>query len=234
MDDKISILQNKLSNCDAQTGLQYIAAQFGNEAVFSTSFGIEDQVITAIIASYHLPITIFTLDTGRLFAETYSVWDRTIEKYDSIIETYYPNQQNLKDFVTTHGPNSFYNSVNNRLACCNIRKVEPLALALKNKKIWITGIRKEQSADRNIDSCIEWDEKNNIIKYHPLLNWSFDEVNDYVLKNNVPINTLHDKGFVSIGCQPCTRAIKPGENFRAGRWWWEVQSKKECGLHNKN
>lgn len=231
MREQLNILKDQLNVLDAVEGLRLVATRYGADAVFSTSFGIEDQVITHYIATEKLPIGIFTLDTGRLFAETYSTWSRVIEKYALPIDTYYPDTLQLQDFVTAKGPNSFYETVENRKQCCYIRKVEPLQRALKGKKIWITGIRAEQSANRHLDSNIEWDEVNGIIKYHPLLNWSFDEVKIFIKKNNVPYNPLHDKGFVSIGCAPCTRAIREGEDFRAGRWWWEDNSKKECGLH---
>lgn len=220
-----------LAAISATEGLQWIAKQYGEHAIFSTSFGIEDQVITHLLAEQESPATIFTLDTGRLFAETYSVWSRTVEKYGLSIHTFYPDAQALQAFVTEKGPNSFYESVENRKQCCYLRKVEPLKRALAGKKIWITGIRAEQSPERQFDSQVEWDESNHIIKYHPLLHWTFEEVKALVTKENIPYNPLHDKGFVSIGCAPCTRAIKPGEDFRAGRWWWEDASKKECGLH---
>ncbi len=230
MSSTINILQDQLRSLSAAEGLQYIANVFGNEATFSTSFGIEDQVITHLIATQNLPISIFTLDTGRLFAETYSTWDNTIAKYKLAIQTYYPDAGQLQEFITENGPNSFYESVAQRKTCCAIRKVYPLKKALEGKKVWITGIRAEQSADRQLDTTIEWDAANNIIKYHPLLHWTFDEVTNFVNQHHIPTNPLHQKGFVSIGCAPCTRAIEPGEDFRAGRWWWE-DAQKECGLH---
>jgi phosphoadenosine phosphosulfate reductase len=192
---------------------------------------LEDQAITHFIASNNLPVKIFTLDTGRLFPETYSTWSRTVEKYPLTISAFYPEANSLQGYVSEKGPNSFYESVENRKQCCFIRKVEPLQRALKGNKIWITGIRAEQSNDRHGMPMVEWDEVNQIIKIHPLLNWTWGQVKQFVSKNDVPCNPLHDKGFVSIGCAPCTRATKPGEDFRAGRWWWEDSSKKECGLH---
>jgi phosphoadenosine phosphosulfate reductase len=230
LNETITILQDQLQALSAADGLQYVANQFDVGATFSTSFGIEDQVITHLIATQNLPISIFTLDTGRLFAETYSTWDNTLAKYKLAINTYYPDAGRLQDFITQNGPNSFYETVANRKTCCTIRKVEPLKKALEGKKIWITGIRAQQSTDRQLDTNIEWDAANNIIKYHPLLYWTFDEVNEFVSNHNIPTNPLHQKGFVSIGCAPCTRAVEPGEDFRAGRWWWE-DAQKECGLH---
>ncbi len=211
--------------------LRRIAEAFAGRAVFSSSFSWEDQIITHIIFTEALDIEVFTLDTGRLFPETYSTWSRTLEKYGRPIHAYYPNALALQEFVTAKGPNSFYESVENRKQCCHLRKVEPLQRALNGKKIWITGIRAAHSPDRNDMRQVEWDPANKIIKYHPLLQWTTKEVRSFIDKNSIPYNPLHDKGFVSIGCAPCTRAVKPGEDFRAGRWWWEDATKKECGLH---
>jgi len=211
--------------------LQTIASLFPNEVVFSTSFGIEDQVITEWIGKNNINIDIFTLDTGRLFKETYSLWSRTLERYQLRIKTYTADTTLLEDFISRKGPNSFYESVENRKECCRIRKIEPLQRAIKGKKIWVTGIRSDQSINRHDMDFIEYDETNQIIKIHPLFDWTFEEVKNYCKKQYIPYNVLHDKGFPSIGCQPCTRAIQEGEDFRAGRWWWEDQSKKECGLH---
>jgi phosphoadenosine phosphosulfate reductase len=211
--------------------IEWLTREYPGQVIFSTSFSYEDQVITHSILSNKLPVKIFTLDTGRLFAETYSVWSSTNEKYNTKIKAYYPNEAALQEFVEAKGPNSFYESVDNRKQCCFIRKVEPLKRALAGNAVWITGLRAEHSADRTNLPVIEWDEANQVIKYHPLLHWTTEEVKNYIAKNHVPYNPLHDKGFVSIGCAPCTRAIKPGEDFRAGRWWWEDADKKECGLH---
>jgi phosphoadenosine phosphosulfate reductase len=227
----VSELLNELKGKEIAEQLQILASRFPGEVVFSTSFGLEDQAITYFIASNKLPVKVFTLDTGRNFPETYSTWSRTVEKYGLTISAYYPDANSLQEFVSEKGPNSFYESVENRKQCCHIRKVEPLQRALKGNKIWITGIRAEQSNNRHDMPMLEWDEANQIIKFHPLLSWTWGQVKQYVSKNDVPYNPLHDKGFVSIGCAPCTRAIKPGEDFRAGRWWWEDNSKKECGLH---
>jgi phosphoadenosine phosphosulfate reductase len=211
--------------------LRILSEKYEGEIVFSTSFGIEDQVITDFIFKNNLSIKVFTLDTGRNFQETYSTWNKTLLKYKNPIDVFYPNTEGVEKLVREKGPNSFYDSVENRKECCYIRKVEPLNRALKNQKIWITGIRAEQSTNRHDMSNVEWDGGHNLVKYHPLFNWSFEEVKHYVHENGIPYNPLHDKGFVSIGCAPCTRAIQAGEDFRAGRWWWEDASKKECGLH---
>ncbi len=208
-----------------------LTTEFAGEVTFSTSFSYEDQLITDMILSNALRVSIFTLDTGRLFSETYSVWSATNEKYNTRIKSYYPDNSLLESFVGEKGINSFYESVENRKDCCFIRKVEPLKRALKGKSIWITGVRAEHSPNRHGMPQVEWDESNQIIKYHPLLHWTTEEVKDYINKYSIPYNILHDRGFVSIGCAPCTRAIKPGEDFRAGRWWCEDNTKKECGLH---
>ncbi|MFT3826943.1 MAG: phosphoadenylyl-sulfate reductase [Chitinophagaceae bacterium] len=208
-----------------------LTRRFAGKVTFSTSFSYEDQVITHEIASRKLPVSIFTLDTGRLFPETYSVWNNTREKYDTHVQAYYPDYRLLEEFITEKGPNAFYESVENRKQCCYIRKVEPLKRALQGYSIWITGLRAEHSPDRKSLEKIEWDEGNQLIKYHPILHWTTEDVKQYINENNVPYNILHDRGFVSIGCAPCTRAVKAGEDFRAGRWWWEDAAKKECGLH---
>lgn len=227
----VSQLIHQISGLDIAQALEVLANRFPGKIVFSSSFSYEDQVITHEILSNHLPVNIFTLDTGRLFAETYSVWSSTNEKYKTNIRAYYPQAAALQEFVEEKGPNSFYESIDNRKQCCHIRKVEPLQRALAGQKIWVTGLRAEHSASRENLPPLEWDETNQVIKYHPVLHWSFDDIQDYIRENNVPYNPLHDRGFVSIGCAPCTRAVKPGEDFRAGRWWWEEAGKKECGLH---
>jgi phosphoadenosine phosphosulfate reductase len=227
----IENIKQKIEGLGPVEALTFLADQFPGEIVFSTSFGWEDQAITHMIFTNNLPIKIFTLETGRLFPETYYVWNRTMEMYEKPIHAYYPNHELLEQMVNVKGPNSFYESVENRKECCGIRKVEPLKRALSGNKCWVTGIRAEQSANRQFMDNIEWDEQNNLIKFHPIYSWTLDQVKAYIKENNIPYNTLHDRGFPSIGCAPCTRAVQPGEDFRAGRWWWEDQSKKECGLH---
>ncbi len=214
-----------------ETILIRIASDYPNQVVFTTSFGLEDQVITHIIFSNNIPIDVVTLETGRLFKETYKTYNKTLEKYNKTIQAYYPNTQEVEQMVSQKGPYSFYTSVENRKECCTIRKVKPLNRALEGKQIWITGIRAEQSPNRQDLHMFEFDDERQLIKCNPLINWTFTQVQEYIKKNQIPYNSLHDKGFVSIGCEPCTRAIQPGEDFRAGRWWWEDNSKKECGLH---
>lgn len=225
-------LTDQLAGLSEVDALRRLAELYPGQVVFSTSLGYEDQVITDMILANDIPIRIFTLDTGRMFAETYSVWKKTNDRYATKIETYFPERAAEETLMTEKGPYSFYDSVENRKECCGIRKVEPLNRALQGQKIWITGIRAEQSPNRQTMTQVERDDAHDLFKFHPLMNWTFEQVKDYVKTNNVPYNPLHDRGFVSIGCQPCTRAIQPGEDFRAGRWWWEDNSKKECGLHS--
>jgi len=224
-------LRTDLEHQDPVASLFLLAERFPGKVVFSTSFGWEDQIITHLIFSNHIPIKVFTLETGRLFPETYYVWNRTLEIYGKPIVAYYPDNDALQEMVSKKGPTSFYESVENRKECCYIRKIEPLKRALEGQECWITGIRAEQSLNRHDMDNLEWDEGNQIIKFHPLFDWSLDDVKAYVKNNHIVYNPLHDKGFPSIGCAPCTRAVREGEDFRAGRWWWEDQSKKECGLH---
>jgi phosphoadenosine phosphosulfate reductase len=210
--------------------LEMICALFPGKVVFSSSLGQEDQVITDAIFKNDLPIKIFTLDTGRLFSESYELLERTTARYKKPIRVYFPEASDVEEFVTTKGVNSFYESVENRKECCNIRKVKPLNRALRGADVWITGVRAEQSNTRKDMPMIEWLEEKQLYKFNPLLHWTYLEVVDYLKEFYVPYNALHDKGFVSIGCAPCTRAIEAGEDPRAGRWWWET-SQKECGLH---
>jgi phosphoadenosine phosphosulfate reductase len=222
----------KTKDFSIEETLAFLADEYKDKVVFSTSFGQEDQVITALIAKNNLPITIFTLDTGRLFQETYDVFHKTLKKYKIDIKTCFPEAAAVEELLNKKGPNSFYESVENRKECCFIRKVAPLTKALKGNEIWITGLRAEQSENRNDLAAFEYDANFKLIKFNPLLKWTLAEVQKYIDDNNVPQNALHKKGFVSIGCAPCTRAIAPGEDIRAGRWSWE-SSHKECGLHQK-
>jgi len=211
--------------------LNFLIENHTGKVVFTTSFGYEDQVISDIIFKNNLDIKVITLDTGRLFPETYKVYLSTLEKYKKPIKAYFPPTAEVEELLEKKGPFSFYESLENRKECCYIRKVIPLKRALAGNEIWITGLRASQSDNRSEMQFFEWDGGNGIVKFNPLMEWSLEQTTDYVKENNVPYNVLHDRGFVSIGCQPCTRAIEPGENFRAGRWWWEQGSGKECGLH---
>ena len=225
-------LLEKTKDFTIEETFSFLANEYKDKVVFSTSFGQEDQVITALIAKNDLPINIFTLDTGRLFQETFDVFHKTTKKYKNDIKTYFPDTVAVEDLLNKKGPNSFYESVENRKECCYIRKVAPLTKALDGNEIWITGLRAEQSENRNDLAFFEYDAHFKIIKFNPLLKWTLQEVQNYIDENNVPQNALHKQGFISIGCAPCTRAILPGEDIRAGRWWWE-SSHKECGLHQK-
>ena len=199
--------------------------------VFTTSFGIEDQAIVHFIAERGLDIEVATLDTGRLFPSTYALWAETEQKYGLRIASFHPDAQALGSFVAAQGINGFYGSAEARQACCNVRKVEPLGRSLEGAAAWVTGLRADQSGNRAAVALESWDEARELVKFAPLFDWDRAQVADFCAAEHIPINPLHAEGFVSIGCQPCTRAIKPGEPERAGRWWWEDDQKAECGLH---
>jgi len=224
-------IDTSISELPAEQLLIKIAEIFGDKTAFSTSLSWEDQVITHYIFSNDLPIRVFTLDTGRIFPETYSVLNSTRDRYKKDIEVFFPSTDKVQELVTRKGASSFYESLENRKECCGIRKVEPLNRALRGVECWITGIRSAHSESRSQLPVIDYDETRRIQKVNPLANWSLEEVKAVISQFNIPYNVLHDRGFVSIGCQPCTRAISEGEDFRAGRWWWEQSDKKECGLH---
>jgi len=231
LETRVSDLRQQFTTQDALDILRTAVEEAPGKVTFSTSFGIEDQIITHLIFAHDLPIEVFTLDTGRNFQETYSTWSKTVLKYQKPIKAYAPQTESLQALVEAKGPNSFYESIENRKECCGIRKIEPLNRALQGQQIWITGIRAEQSQNRQTMEAVEWDEPHQLIKIHPLFNWTWEQCWAFAKDNGVPTNPLHQQGFVSIGCAPCTRAIKPGEDFRAGRWWWENADAKECGLH---
>ncbi len=226
----LNILEEFASEHSIEDTLNYFTHLFPGAVKFSSSLGQEDQVLTDIIARNKIDIEIFTIDTGRLFPETYDLLERTGYRYNVNIKTYFPQAEAVQEFVNTQGINGFYHEIANRISCCGIRKVEPLNRALQGCKVWITGIRGDQSENRSHMPLVEWNEAKQLYKFNPLLHWSYDDILNYINQNHVPYNKLHDQGFVSIGCAPCTRAIEPGEDPRAGRWWWEA-SKKECGLH---
>ncbi len=200
-------------------------------AAFASSFGVEDMVLLDLIATHAREIEVFTLDTGRLPEETYRLMSKARERYPVPVRVYCPEGQALGTYIERNGPDAFYQSVAQRRECCHIRKVEPLGRALEGKKSWVTGLRRDQSPTReNLDIKL-WDKTNGIFKFNPLLEWGVDEVWAYIRTNDVPYNSLHDAGYPSIGCGPCTRAVEPGEDIRSGRWWWESADSKECGLH---
>lgn len=202
-------------------------------AVFANSLGAEDMLLTDMIVRAQLPIEIFSLDTGRLPSETYDLMGRLRRHYGLTLQLYYPNHALLENYTREHGINGFYDSVELRKACCHVRKVEPLQRALAGKKAWITGLRAEQAATRSELAAHEFDSENGLEKFNPLADWTEREVWAYIRANDVPYNKLHDRLYPSIGCAPCTRAIAHGEPIRAGRWWWEDPTGKECGLHIK-
>ena len=208
-----------------------IVAQATGPVVFTTSFGLEDQVLTHVIAAAKLPVTFATLDTGRLFPEVYALWQETEECYGLLIRPYYPRHDTLELHVRQNGINGFHASRDARKSCCDIRKVEPLGRALAGASIWLTGLRADQSAARGGVKLAEADAARGLVKASPLIDWTRERALAFAQQNGVPLNPLHARGFVSIGCQPCTRAIRPGEPERAGRWWWEDDAAKECGLH---
>jgi phosphoadenosine phosphosulfate reductase len=224
-------ITNQLTGKPVEEQLMLLATIFEGKIVFTTSFGIEDQLITHLIFTHNIPVEVVTLDTGRLFQETYSVFYETINRYNKKISVYFPDHEAVEKMMTEKGPFSFYYSKENRIECCRLRKVVPLNRALEGKMCWISGIRADQSDNRSQMNFIEYEEDRNIYKFYPLFEWSMGEVEDFIKKNQIPYNILHDKGFVSIGCAPCTRAVKKGEDFRSGRWWWEADGSKECGCH---
>jgi phosphoadenosine phosphosulfate reductase len=223
-------LDAELTSLDLPGRLALVAA-FGGRAVFTTSLGIEDQVITAAIGLARLPIDVSTLETGRLFKETVDLIGETEERFGIEIRRFHPEQDDIDAYAAKYGLNGFYESVEARHACCHVRKLVPLAKALSGAAIWVTGLRRGQSGNRAATPFAEYDAERDLIKVNPLADWSLEDINAYVEAEAVPTNPLHKRGYPSIGCEPCTRAIKPGEPERAGRWWWENDEKRECGLH---
>ena len=219
---------------DAARALLRRAAREFAPATFANSLGAEDMVLTDLIFRDALPIEVFTLDTGRLPNETYALLDAIAARYGARPRVLFPRSEAVEAYVTSHGVNGFYNSVDLRKACCHIRKVEPLRRALAGKKAWITGLRREQAVTREDLAVQSFDAANGLIKFNPLIDWSHDEVWAYIRTHAVPYNALHDRGYPSIGCAPCTRAVAAGDDIRAGRWWWENPESRECGLHVSN
>jgi len=222
-------IDTKLAGLDL-AGRLALAAQLGR-AVFTTSLGIEDQVITAAIGTHRLPIEVSTLETGRLFKETVDLIGETEERYGIDIRRFVPEQDDIDAYAAQYGLNGFYDSVEARHACCHVRKLKPLAQALSGADIWITGLRRGQSGNRATTPFAEYDAERGLLKINPLADWDIETIKAHVAAEAIPVNPLHGRGYPSIGCEPCTRAIKPGEPERAGRWWWENDEKRECGLH---
>ncbi|MGX5665492.1 phosphoadenylyl-sulfate reductase [Rhizobium daejeonense] len=228
--EAIASLDATLAKADLTERLRLVSA-LGGRAVFTTSLGIEDQVITAAIGLAGLPIEVATLETGRLFQETVDLISETEERFGITIAKFGPEQDDIDAYAAKYGLNGFYESVEARHACCHVRKLVPLGKALAGATIWVTGLRRAQSGNRAATPFAEYDAERNLIKVNPLADWSIEDIDAYVESQAVPTNPLHKRGYPSIGCEPCTRAIKPGEPERAGRWWWENDEKRECGLH---
>ena len=229
----INDLNQKFQNSEAQEIIEYFIKEYGRDAALSSSLGAEDQVLTDMILKADNNANIFTLDTGRLHPQTYDVMDATNLKYGVKLNVFFPLNEKVEELYQKQGINGHFESIENRKYCCNIRKIEPLKRALKPLKVWITGLRAAQSVTRIDMPVVEYDDNFKVIKVNPLINWNEDDVWEYIKINNVPYNKLHDQGYPSIGCAPCTRPVKAGEDIRAGRWWWENPEHKECGLHAK-
>lgn len=229
----VSGLAAQAEPLSAQDVVRLAVERFGRNVALSSSFGAEDMVLIDMLMQVDPQARIVSLDTGRLPQETYNVMDATREKYGARIDVFFPQAEAVQSMVAEHGLNLFYQSVDFRKQCCGVRKTEPLRRALAGLDAWFTGLRREQSVTRTGVEKIEWDEGNGLIKVNPLADWTLEDVWKYIRDRNVPYNALHDRGYPSIGCAPCTRAIQPGEDQRAGRWWWEHPDTKECGLHVK-
>ncbi|MCK9617467.1 MAG: phosphoadenylyl-sulfate reductase [Lentimicrobiaceae bacterium] len=214
--------------------IRYFSDVYAGKVAFASSLGAEDQVIMHLIATLDVPIHIFTLDTGRLFAETYDLLHKTQNRYRLPIRVYFPEKKEVEEMVNQKGINLFYNSLANRKQCCRVRKIDPLQRALQGMQVWICGLRWQQGITRTKNQMVEWDEQNQMLKVNPLIHWTDEQLWGFIRQNNIPYNILHDKGFPSIGCQPCTRSVALGEDLRSGRWWWENPENRECGLHKKD
>lgn len=233
MKQQIEQLNQQLEGKSTEEILRFFLSEYKGKIALSSSLSIEDQVLTDLILKIDKSARIFTLDTGRLFPETYSLIEKTNMKYGIKLEVFFPDYTAVESMVKTEGMNLFYNGIEQRKTCCRIRKLEPLKRAFQGLEVWICGLRQEQSITRQNMQLVEWDEGNQLIKLNPLIHFTETEVWDYIKKQAVPYNKLHNDGFPSIGCQPCTRPIQTGEDIRAGRWWWENPEQKECGLHKR-
>jgi len=233
MNNDLLSLVKELNVLSAEDRIRVLGRQYGHEISLASSLGAEDQVLTFLLRKVSPESSVFVLDTGRLNQETYDVMQETQVKYQFQYQVFFPNFDAVEKMVSENGPNLFYYSVENRKACCYVRKVEPLRRALTDKKGWITGLRRAQSVTRQDLQVAEWDETHSMLKFNPLFDWSTEQLLDFIKKNDIPYNRLHDQGYPSIGCAPCTRTVEPGEDIRAGRWWWENPETKECGLHLK-
>ncbi|NCA85891.1 MAG: phosphoadenylyl-sulfate reductase [Clostridia bacterium] len=231
--EQLHQLNQRFAGTSAHEILEYFLKSYQHRIAFATSMGAEDQAITHMMAGIDRNSRIFTLDTGRLFQETYDAIERTNARYGINIEVFFPEREQVEKMVNEKGVNLFYESIDNRKLCCHIRKIVPLRRALQGMDVWISGLRRSQAVTRQNLQPVEWDCTFGLLKINPLIDWTEEQVWDFINKNNIPYNRLHDQGFRSIGCLPCTRAIAPGDDVRAGRWWWETPEQKECGLHPK-
>jgi phosphoadenosine phosphosulfate reductase len=227
-------LNERFRDASAQEVVGYFLKAYQGRIALSSSLSIEDQTLTDIIVTQDKNTRIFTLDTGRLFPETYQLIEKTNMTYGIKIEVFFPDYHEVQRMVREEGINLFYNSVESRHRCCQIRKLEPLKRAFQGLDVWICGLRREQSITRQDMQVVEWDEMHQLIKVNPLISWTEQQVWEYIKKHSVPYNKLHDRGYPSIGCEPCTRAVQPGEDVRSGRWWWESPDHRECGLHQRH
>lgn len=234
LQEQVEQWREETADLDPGALITWAWRQFSDEVVLASSLGAEDQVLTHLIAHHAPQLAIITLDTGRLFGETHDLLNQTRRQYDVNLRVFFPEAGEVEAMVHEHGTNLFRESVALRKKCCAIRKVNPLKRALAGKKAWITGLRRDQSLNRNEIAAIEWDAGNQLVKINPLANWHDQQVRDYLRTHKVPYNPLHDRGFPSIGCAPCTRAVAPDEDPRAGRWWWEPREQSECGIHIVN
>lgn len=231
--EEVQRLNSEFEKKTPQEVLAYFLREYKGRIALSSSLGIEDQALTHMVCNIDNSTKVFTLDTGRLFPETYTLIDNTNKHFGINIELFFPDTARVEEMVRTKGVNLFYGSIENRKLCCNVRKIEPLKRAFKGLDVWICGLRKDQSVTRFFSNMVEWDEVNGLVKINPLINWNERMVWEYIRAHHIPYNELHDKSFPSIGCQPCTRAVAAGEDIRSGRWWWEAPEHKECGLHKR-
>ncbi|MDR0367531.1 MAG: phosphoadenylyl-sulfate reductase [Bacteroidales bacterium] len=229
----IEQLNKQFCNATPQEVLTHFLQYYGDKIALSSSLSLEDQILTDMIMKIDRNARIFTLDTGRLFPETYQLIDKTNLKYNIKIEIFFPDYKQVEEMVNREGMNLFYESMEKRKRCCAVRKLQPLNRAFETLNAWICGLRSEQSVTRQNIDLIQWDTMNNMLKINPLIHWDENRLQTYIQENRLPYNKLHDKGFPSIGCEPCTRAVESGEDIRAGRWWWESPEHKECGLHKR-
>lgn len=232
-EEDIRELNECFSGKSPEEVLRHFMKIYGERLALSSSLSIEDQTLTDIMLKIDRKARVFTLDTGRLFPETYRLVERTNQHYDIKMEVFFPQADLVQDFVCTCGMNPFYASIEMRHKCCEVRKLEPLSRAFRTMDAWVCGLRRSQSVTRGDMQMIEWDKQHGLLKINPLIDWSETQVRDYVKSKSVPYNHMQDEGFPSIGCEPCTRAVKPGEDIRSGRWWWEDPNHRECGLHRR-